>query len=116
MNKNLINEITSAQLKTNVPAFRSGDTVKVAVRIVENGKSRNQMYEGVVTQRRGSGIGETFTVRKMSSGVGVERTWAVNSPVLASIEIVKKGKVRRNKIHYLRNLRGKQARIKTIVK
>lgn len=116
MNKNLIKEITSVQLKNNIPEFKSGDTVKVAVRIVENGKARLQNFEGVVMQRRGSGIAETFTVRKVSDGVGVERTWALNSPVIKDITIIKRGKVRRNKISYLRKLRGKQARIKTIIK
>lgn len=112
MNKNLVKEINSTQLKKDIPEFSSGDTVKVAVRIVEGDKSRIQNFEGVVMQRRGGGIGATFTVRKMSSGVGVERTWAVNSPVIESITVIKRGKVRRNKINYLRGLRGKSARIK----
>lgn len=112
MNKNLVKEINSVQLRTDIPEFSSGDTVRVAVRIVEGDKSRIQNFEGVVIQRRGGGIGATFTVRKMSSGIGVERTWAVNSPVIDSITVVKRGKVRRNKIFYLRALRGKQARIK----
>lgn len=116
MNLNLINEITASQVKTDLPEFKSGDTVKVAVRITENDKSRVQNFEGVVMQRRGSGVSETFTVRKMSGAIGVERTWAVHSPVIASITVLKRGKVRRNKINYLRKLRGKQARIKTIVK
>lgn len=116
MNSNLIKEITAEQLKTNVPDFSSGDTVKVYVRIIENGKERNQIFQGVVMERRGGGIGETFTVRKMSGSIGVERTWAVNSPVISNIEIVKYGKVRRNKIYYLRSRSGKSARIKQILK
>jgi large subunit ribosomal protein L19 len=116
MNVNLVNDITSAQIRTGLPEFSSGDTVKVAVRIVENGKTRLQNFEGVVMQRRGGGISETFTIRKVSDGIGVERTWALNSPVVDSITVIKKGKVRRNKIGYLRNLHGKSARIKTILK
>lgn len=116
MNTNLINEITAEQLKTDIPEFSSGDTVKVSIRIIENGKERIQVFQGVVMERRGGGIGETFTVRKMSGNVGVERTWAINSPVIASIEVVKYGKVRRNKIYYLRNRSGKSARIKQILK
>lgn len=116
MNSNLINEITAEQLKTDIPEFSSGDTVKVSIRIIENGKERIQVFQGVVMERRGGGIGETFTVRKMSGSVGVERTWAINSPVISSIEVVKYGKVRRNKIYYLRNRSGKSARIKQILK
>ena len=115
MNKNLAKEITKAQLRTDLPEFSSGDTVKVSVKITENGKSRIQVYEGVVMNRRGGGINETFTVRKMSSGVGVERIFPVNSPNVAKVEIVKKGKVRRNKINYLRGRTGKAARIKQVL-
>lgn len=116
MNTNLVKEITTNQLKSDVPAFSSGDTVKVYVRIIDNGKERNQVFQGVVMERRGHGVSETFTVRKMSSGVGVERTWSVHSPVISKIELVKKGKVRRNKIYYLRERSGKSARIKEILK
>lgn len=112
MNNNIVNEITERQLKHDVPDFSSGDTVKVSVRIVENKKERIQVFEGVVIQRRGHGVSETFTVRKMSSGIGVERTFAVNSPAIAKIEVVRKGKVRRARIHYMRGLSGKAARIK----
>jgi len=112
MNKNLVNEISNRQLKTGIPEFRSGDTIKVSVRITENNKSRIQVFQGVVMQRRGSGVSATFTVRKISSGIGVERTFPLHSPVIAKIELVKKGKVRRNKISYLRKLSGKSARIK----
>lgn len=115
MNNNIVNEITARQIKHDVPNFSSGDTVKVSVSIIEGNKKRIQVFEGVVMQRRGSGVGETFTVRKMSSGIGVERTFPVNSPVIAKIEVVKRGKVRRNKIFYLRKLSGKAARIKQIL-
>ena len=113
MNNNLVNEITARQLRTDLPSFSSGDTIKVYVRIIENKKERNQIFEGVVIQRRGGGISETFTVRKISSGIGVERTFPVNSPSIAKIEVVKHGKVRRHRITYLRKLSGKAARIKS---
>ena len=115
MNTNLVNEITARQIKKDVPAFSSGDTVKVSVRIIENKKERIQVFQGVVMQRRGSGVSETFTVRKISSGIGVERTFPVNSPAIASIEVVKRGKVRRSRINYLRKLSGKAARIKEVL-
>ena len=115
MNTNLVNEITARQLKKDVPAFSSGDTVKVSVRIIENKKERIQVFQGVVMQRRGSGVSETFTVRKISSGIGVERTFPVKSPAIASIEVVKRGKVRRSRINYLRKLSGKAARIKEVL-
>ncbi|MCQ2753239.1 MAG: 50S ribosomal protein L19 [Bacilli bacterium] len=111
-NTSLVNEIANRQLKSNIPDFRSGDTVKVSVKITENNKSRIQVFQGVVMQRRGSGVSSTFTVRKISSGVGVERTFPLHSPVVAKIEVVKKGKVRRNKITYFRKRAGKSARIK----
>ena len=113
MNNKLVDEITARQLRTDIPEFSSGDTIKVFVRIIENKKERNQVFEGVVIQRRGSGVSATFTVRKMSSGIGVERTFPVNAPSIAKIEVVKHGKVRRNKITYLRKLSGKAARIKS---
>jgi len=112
MNKNLVNEIASRQLKSDIPDFKSGDTVKVSVRITENNKTRLQVFQGVVMQRRGSGVSSTFVVRKMSSGIGVERTFPLHSPIIAKIEVIKKGKVRRNKITYIRNRAGKSARIK----
>ena len=115
MNTNLVNEITARQIHKDVPEFRGGDTVKVSVRIIENNKERIQVFQGVVMQRRGSGVSETFTVRKISSGVGVERTFPIHSPVLAKIEVVKRGKVRRSRITYLRNRSGKAARIKEIL-
>lgn len=115
MNTNIVNEVSASQLKDQKFDFKSGDTVKVNVRIIENEKSRIQVFQGVVMQRRGSGVSETFTVRKISNGIGVERTFPINSPVIAGIEVVRKGKVRRNKINYLRNLSGKAARIKEIL-
>lgn len=115
MNTNIVNEVTARQLKKDVPDFSSGDTVKVYVRIIENNKERIQVFQGVVMQRRGSGVSETFTVRKISSGVGVERTFPVNSPVISKIELVKRGKVRRSRITYLRKRSGKAARIKEVL-
>ncbi|PWA13485.1 50S ribosomal protein L19 [Pueribacillus theae] len=109
-----IAEITKEQLKTDLPNFRPGDTVKVHVKVIEGTRERIQIFEGVVIKRRGSGISETFTVRKISYGVGVERTFPVHSPKIANLEVVRRGKVRRAKLYYLRNLRGKAARIKEI--
>jgi large subunit ribosomal protein L19 len=111
---NIITEITKAQLRTDLPTFRPGDTVKVHVKVVEGTRERVQVYEGVVIKRRGGGISETFTVRKISYGVGVERTFPVHTPKIANLEVVRRGKVRRAKLYYLRNLRGKAARIKEI--
>ena len=115
MNNNLVNEITASQIRKDLPDFSSGDEVKVSVRIIEGNKSRIQNFQGVVICRRGGGVSETFTVRKMSSGIGVERTFPLNSPVIASIQVVRRGKVRRNKITYIRKLSGKSARIKEIL-
>ena len=115
MNNNLVNEITASQIRHDLPAFSSGDEIKVSVRIVEGSKSRIQNFQGVVISRRGGGVSETFTVRKMSSGVGVERTFPINSPSIASIVVVRRGKVRRNKILYIRKRSGKSARIKEIL-
>ena len=115
MNNNLVNEITASQLRKDLPEFKSGDEVKVSVRIVEGAKTRLQAFQGTVICRRGGGVSETFTVRKMSSGVGVERTFPLNSPNVASIVVVRRGKVRRNKITYIRKLSGKSARIKEIL-
>ena len=115
MNNNLVNEVTASQIRKDLPDFSSGDEVKVSVRIIEGNKSRIQNFQGVVICRRGGGVSETFTVRKMSSGVGVERTFPVNSPVIASIQVVRRGKVRRNKITYIRKLSGKSARIKEVL-
>lgn len=111
---NIISEITKEQLRTDIPAFRAGDTVKVDVKVVEGTRERIQVYEGVVIKRRGGGISETFTVRKISYGVGVERTFPLHTPKIAKLEVTRRGKVRRAKLYYLRNLRGKAARIKEI--
>jgi len=115
MNTKLVEEINKSQLRNDLPDFKSGDEVKVSVRIVEGTKSRIQNFQGVVICRRGGGVSETFTVRKMSSGIGVERTFPLNSPNIAAIEVVRHGKVRRNKITYIRKLSGKSARIKEIL-
>ncbi len=114
MNLNLVNEISKSQLRNDIPDFKAGCTVRVDVRIKEGDKSRIQAYEGVVIKRQGSGIGETFTVRKMSNGVGVERTFPVHSPIIDKITVLRVGKVRRAKLHYLRGLSGKAARIKEV--
>ena len=115
MNNRLVEEITASQLRTDLPEFKSGDEVKVSVRIIEGNKSRIQVFQGVVIQRRGGGVNATFTVRKMSSGIGVERTFPLHSPNIASIEVLRRGKVRRNKITYIRKRSGKAARIKEIL-
>ena len=101
-----IDKITSKQLNPSVPEFRVGDTVRVGVRIIEGKKERVQAFEGVVISRKGSGVSETFTVRKMSSGIGVERIFPVHSPKLDSIEVVRKGKARRAKLYYVRDIVG----------
>ena len=116
MNTNIVNEITARQIRNDIPEFKSGDTVKVSVRIIENKKERIQNYEGVVIQRRGHGVSETFIIRKMSSGIGVERIFPTHSPSIAKIEVVKHGRVRRARIHYMRGLAGKAARIKEATK
>ena len=115
MNNRLVEEITASQLRADLPEFKSGDEVKVSVRIIEGNKSRIQVFQGVVIQRRGGGVNATFTVRKMSSGIGVERTFPLHSPSIAGIEVVRKGKVRRNKITYIRKRSGKAARIKEVL-
>ncbi|WP_366181375.1 50S ribosomal protein L19 [Actinomyces timonensis] len=109
---NLIDEINAKSLRDDVPSFRPGDTVKVHVKVVEGNRSRVQVFQGVVIARHGGGIGETFTVRKISFGVGVERTFPVHTPSIDKIEVVTRGDVRRAKLYYLRNLRGKAAKIK----
>jgi large subunit ribosomal protein L19 len=107
-----IAEIEQAQTRSDIPAFRPGDTLKVHVRVTEGNRSRIQVFQGVVIRRQGSGSRETFTVRKVSYGVGVERTFPVHSPSIDKIEPVTRGRVRRAKLYYLRDLRGKAARIK----
>ncbi|HPU12524.1 MAG TPA: 50S ribosomal protein L19 [Aeromicrobium sp.] len=109
---NVIDQIAAQSKRDDVPDFRAGDTLKVHVNIVEGNRSRVQAFQGVCLKVQGSGIGRTFTVRKVSFGVGVERTFPVHSPVIEKIEIVSRGDVRRAKLYYLRNLRGKAAKIK----
>ena len=107
----LIAELTKEQLRDDIPAFRAGDTVRVHVRVVEGTHERIQMFEGVVIKRKGAGISATYTVRKMSSGIGVERTFPVNDPRVAKVEVLRHGRVRRAKLYYLRERHGKAARI-----
>ncbi|KQO60210.1 50S ribosomal protein L19 [Curtobacterium sp. Leaf261] len=108
----LLDKVDASSLRTDVPAFRAGDTVRVHVNIIEGTRSRVQVFQGVVIGRQGHGIGETFTVRKVSFQVGVERKFPVHSPVIDHIELVTRGDVRRAKLYYLRELRGKKAKIK----
>ncbi|MDQ0337527.1 large subunit ribosomal protein L19 [Caldalkalibacillus uzonensis] len=110
----VIRELEKEQLREDIPQFRAGDTVRVHVKVVEGQRERIQVFEGVVIRRRGTGISETFTVRKISNGVGVERTFPLHSPKIETIEVVRRGKVRRAKLYYLRKLQGKAARIKEI--
>ncbi len=107
-----LDALDAASLKSDIPDFRAGDTLKVHVRVIEGNKSRVQIFQGVVIRRSGGGVRETFTVRKVSYGVGVERTFPVHSPVLEQIEVVSRGDVRRAKLYYLRDRRGKAAKIK----
>jgi len=107
-----ITALEQEQIKKDIPEFRPGDTVKVFTKVVEGGRERIQVFEGTVIARRGGGLRETFTVRKVSYGVGVERIFPLNSPRIDKIEVVKKGRVRRAKLYYMRGLRGKAARIK----
>lgn len=107
-----LDSVDAASLRDDVPDFRPGDTVKVNVKVVEGNRSRIQAFQGVVIARQGSGIRETFTVRKISFGVGVERTFPVHAPTVDSVEVVTRGDVRRAKLYYLRALRGKKAKIK----
>jgi large subunit ribosomal protein L19 len=110
----IVREVTKDQLRTDIPDFKPGDTVRVHVKVIEGQRERIQVFEGVVIQRRGGGISETFSVRKVSYGVGVERTFPLHSPRIDKIEVVRRGKVRRAKLFYLRKLRGKAARIKEV--
>ena len=104
--------VDQAYLRTDIPEFRAGDNVKVHVKVVEGTRSRIQVFQGVVIRRHGGGVGETFTVRKVSFGVGVERTFPLHTPIIDHIELVTRGDVRRAKLYYLRDLRGKAAKIK----
>jgi len=109
---NILDSVDAKSLRSDIPDFRAGDTVKVHVNIVEGNRSRVQVFQGIVIARQGEGVRETFTVRKISFQVGVERTFPVHSPVLEKIELVTRGDVRRAKLYYLRNLRGKAAKIR----
>lgn len=111
---NTLDALDARSARTDIPDFRAGDTLRVHARVVEGNRSRIQVFEGVVIRRQGSGIRETFTVRKISFGVGVERTYPVHSPVLDRIEVITRGDVRRAKLYYLRALRGKKAKIKEL--
>ncbi len=112
----IIREIESAQLKSEVPSFNVGDTVRVYAKVVEGTRERLQMFEGVVIKRQNGGIRETFTVRRIASGVGVERTWPLHSPRIDRIEVARKGVVRRAKLFYLRDRVGKAAKVKEAIK
>ena len=116
MNLSLVDKITKSQLRNDIPDFRAGDTVKVNVRIREGEKSRIQVFEGVCVDRSNGGIGASFTVRKISSGIGVQRTFPLHSPIIEKIDVVRYGKVRRAKLGYLKGLSAKNARIKEIRK
>ena len=107
-----LDHVTAGQVRDDVPDFRPGDNVKVHVKVIAGNRSRIQVFQGFVLRRQGHGIGETFTVRKISFGVGVERTFPVNAPTIESVEVVSRGDVRRAKLYYLRGLRGKAARIR----
>jgi large subunit ribosomal protein L19 len=111
---NTLDALDAQSMRTDVPEFRAGDTLKVHARVVEGNRSRVQVFQGVVIRRQGGGLRETFTIRKVSFGVGVERTYPINSPQLDRIEIVSRGDVRRAKLYYLRDLRGKKAKIKEL--
>ncbi len=107
-----LDDVNAATLRDDIPAFRAGDTLKVHVKVIEGNRSRVQVFQGIVIRRHGAGVGETFTVRKVSFGVGVERTFPVHTPIIDKIEVVARGDVRRAKLYYLRDLRGKAAKIK----
>ena len=111
---NTLDALDAQSMRTDVPEFRAGDTLKVHARVVEGNRSRVQVFQGVVIRRQGGGLRETFTIRKVSFGVGVERTYPIHSPQLDRIEIVTRGDVRRAKLYYLRDLRGKKAKIKEL--
>lgn len=109
-----LDAIDAASLRTDIPSFRPGDTVKVHVRVIEGNRSRIQVFQGVVIRRQGDGLRETYTVRKLSFGTGVERTFPLHAPTVEKIEVVTRGDVRRAKLYYLRALRGKKAKIKEL--
>ena len=109
---NILDAVDAKSLRKDIPQFRAGDELKIHVRVIEGSKSRIQVFQGIVIRRQGDGVRETFTIRKVSYGVGVERTFPVHTPVIEKIELVKKGDVRRAKLYYLRDLRGKAAKIR----
>jgi large subunit ribosomal protein L19 len=109
---NVVDEVASASLRDDLPEFRAGDTLKVHVKVVEGNRSRVQVFQGVCIKLQGSGVGRTFTVRKISFGVGVERTFPLHTPIIDKIEVATRGDVRRAKLYYLRTLRGKASKIK----
>lgn len=109
---NVLDAVDAASLRSDIPTFRAGDELKVHVRVIEGNKSRIQVFQGIVIRRQGNGARETFTIRKVSYGVGVERTFPVHTPVIEKIDVVRRGDVRRAKLYYLRDLRGKAAKIR----
>ncbi|MGN0466375.1 MAG: 50S ribosomal protein L19 [Lachnospiraceae bacterium] len=113
---NIIKDIENAQLKAEITPFRVGDTVRVHAKVKEGNRERIQVFEGTVLKRQNGGIRETFTVRKQSSGVGVEKTWPLHSPIIEKIEVIRRGKVRRAKLNYLRQRVGKKAKVKELIK
>lgn len=116
MKKDIIKEIETAQLRDDLTDFRVGDTIKVYAKVKEGNRERIQVYEGTVLKRQGGSSRETFTVRKISNGVGVEKTWPLHSPIIEKIEVVRRGKVRRAKLNYLRDRVGKAAKVKELIK
>ena len=116
MSQQLLNAVTKSYMKTDIPEFRAGDTVKVHVRIKEGNKERIQVFEGIIIKVQGGGVNKTFTVRKISYGVGVEKTFLVHSPLVEKVELVRVGKARRARLFYLRDRVGKAAKVKEIVK
>lgn len=113
---NIIDQINNENVKKEVPSFNVGDTVRVSVKVIEGTRERIQAYEGVVIAKRGGSISETFTVRRISFGIGVERTFPLHSPKITDIKVVKRGAVRRAKLYYLRNLTGKAAKVKEVIR
>ena len=116
MANSIIKSIEDAQLKAQAPEFRTGDTVKVSAKIKEGNRERIQVFEGTVIKKQGTGVRATFTVRKISNGVGVEKTWPLHSPIGEKVEVTRRGKARRAKLYYLRDRVGKRAKVKEIVK
>ena len=112
----IIKNIEDAQLKAQAPEFRVGDTVRVSAKIKEGNRERIQVFEGTVLKKQGTGVRATFTVRKISNGVGVEKTWPLHSPIVEKVEVIRRGKARRAKLNYLRNRVGKKAKVKELVK